>query len=109
MRWPAPLVWGARAPGRSSRTRVRPRPSPRAGEDHPERTYDQAIVRASDTVHVAHLEGQRHRKALLRHEQARMVGQAQLQRVEVRRGLRLQLLVVEAALATALVLARVRI
>ena len=49
---------------------------------------DQAIVSASETINVPQLEGQWHRKALLRHEQARMVGQAQLQRVEVRGCLR---------------------
>jgi hypothetical protein len=80
-----------------------------AGKDHPERAYDQAIVRPGDAINVPYLEGQRHRKALLRHEQARMVGQAQLQRVEVRRGLRLQLPVVEAAIAPKLVLELVRI
>jgi hypothetical protein len=63
------------------------------------RSRGEAIIRTGDTVKVAHLEGQRHRKALLRHEQARLVGQAHLQRVEVRGGLRLQQPVVEAAIA----------
>src|SRR4029453_12251216 len=75
-----------------------------AGEDPPERAYGQAIIRAGDSINVAHREGQRHRKALLRHEQGCTGGQAQLQRVEVRLGFRLQQPVGEAAIAPELVL-----
>jgi hypothetical protein len=49
----------------------------------PERAWAQAIVRAGEAIDGPQREGQRHRKALLRHEHGRRVGQAQIKMLGV--------------------------
>jgi hypothetical protein len=70
--------------------------SKRAGEDHTEIACLQAIVIAGQSLHVSQRHGQRHRKALRRHEQGCTIGQAQIQGVRVRVRFRPQQPIVEA-------------
>jgi hypothetical protein len=54
----------------------------------------QAIVRAGEAIDVSQREGQWHRKTLLRKEQGRTIGQAQVQGMRIPSRFRLQLSVV---------------
>src|SRR5215470_9811297 len=80
-----------------------------AGEDKTEIPGLRAIVIASQATHVPHRHRERHRRALRGKEEGRTVGQAQIQRVHVPCGFRLQLSVVEATIAPELILKLVRI
>src|SRR5689334_16289202 len=80
-----------------------------AGEDKTEIPGLRAIVIAGQTIHVPQRHRERYRKALLGKEECRTVGEAQIQRVHVPLGFRLQLSVVEATIAPELVLELVRI
>ena len=80
-----------------------------AGEDKTEIPGLRAIVIAGQAIHVPQRHRERYRKALRGKEEGRTVDQAQIQGVEVPLGFRLELPVVEAAIAPELILELVRI